>query len=186
MAAPATVGATIASLREALGEALLAVSEHETYLELTVTPMALHETVTLLRETLLNEPHSFCDLCGVEREESLEVVCRLSLISTDWQVAIKVPVAKDAPSVPSLAKFYAGALWPEREAAEMFGFHFEGHPDLRPLLLPEGWDGYPLRKDYQYPLEHPYLRPDPLRDDPVTNLSEPNPTEGEGYEGRCD
>lgn len=51
--------------------------------------------------------------------------------------------------VPSLTSLYKGANWPEREAAEMFGFEFQGHPDPRKLLLCELFDGkYPLRKDY--------------------------------------
>ena len=52
----------------------------------------------------------------------------------------------------------------------MFGIAIEGHPDPRKLLLPEDWEGYPLRKDYEYPLEHPYLRPDPLHEDPAAVL----------------
>ena len=55
---------------------------------------------------------------------------------------------------------------------EMYGVTVEGHPDPRNLLLPEGWEGYPLRKDYEYPSDHPYLSRDPMREDPGKYLDE--------------
>ena len=82
------------------------------------------------------------------------------------------------------ADLYAGAAWPEREIMEMFGIQVTGHPDPRKLLLPQDWEGYPLRKDYRYPSEHPYLSPDPLREDPVAVLGggEPAAAEAETQE----
>lgn len=53
---------------------------------------------------------------------------------------------------------------------EMYGIGVEGHPDPRHLLLPEGWKGFPLRKDYEYPQDHPWLRRDPLREEPAAIL----------------
>ena len=63
------------------------------------------------------------------------------------RVRMKAQFADDA-SVPSVAGLWPSANWLEREAFDMFGIRFEGHPDLKRILLPDGWKGHPLRKDY--------------------------------------
>lgn len=129
-------------------------------------PEELLALVEALRGKELAEQHGFSDACGVEREDTIEVIYRFYLTAKPVQVTVRVQVPKSNPVLPTLTGFYKGCLWAERETAEMFGLTFEGHPDPRHLLLPEDWQGYPLRKDYEYPLDHPWLAPDPLRDDP--------------------
>ncbi len=85
------------------------------------------------------------DLWGVYSLLSLEKKCRLTL---------KVFIPKDDPRLPSVVPVYRGADWHEREAAEFFGIVYEGHPDLRHILLPDDWAGHPLRKDYEFPEEY--------------------------------
>lgn len=114
--------------------------------------------------------HGFSDACGIEREGTIEIVYRFSLIGQPLVVSIHTQVPKGKPVLPTLSGLYEGCLWPEREIAEMYGVTFEGHPDPRHLLLPEDWQGYPLRKDYVYPLDHPWLAPDPLHEDPAQAL----------------
>jgi NADH-quinone oxidoreductase subunit C len=63
------------------------------------------------------------------------------------RVRLKVRVGA-GESVPSIAKIWAGAGWPEREVFDLFGIGFDGHEDLRRLMMPEDWEGCPLRKDY--------------------------------------
>lgn len=70
------------------------------------------------------------------------------------ELAIKVPVPRDAPHVPSVADIWPAANWHEREAADLLGFVFDGHPDPRRILCPDDWEGHPLRKDYEFPLEY--------------------------------
>lgn len=60
----------------------------------------------------------------------------------------EIPENNGRPVFPSVADLWQTANWHEREAAELYGIHFEGHPDLRPLLLPSDWKGFPMRKDY--------------------------------------
>jgi NADH-quinone oxidoreductase subunit C len=70
------------------------------------------------------------------------------------EVCVKVRVDRDAPRVPSVADLWPAANWHEREAFDLLGVVFEGHPDLRRILCCEDWVGHPLRKDYEFPLEY--------------------------------
>lgn len=68
--------------------------------------------------------------------------------------AVKVLCDRDTPAIPSVADLWPAADWHEREAFDMMGIVFDGHQDLRRILLPEDWEGFPLRKDYQFPREY--------------------------------
>ena len=67
--------------------------------------------------------------------------------SQKHRIRVKVRVRADEP-VPTVSDLWQGADWPEREAFDMFGIVFEGHPNLKRIYLPQDWVGYPLRKDY--------------------------------------
>lgn len=69
-------------------------------------------------------------------------------------IAVKVYCDRTDPHVPSVAQFWPAADWQEREAFDMFGIVFDGHPDLRRILCADDWEGYPLRKDYVFPREY--------------------------------
>ncbi len=73
---------------------------------------------------------------------------------TTHTFAVRVEVDRDDPHVPSVTEVWPGADWHEREAFDLLGIVFEGHPDLRRILCPEDWEGHPLRKDYEFPLEY--------------------------------
>jgi len=83
--------------------------------------------------------------------EEFEVVIQLYSVPKNRRLRIKVSLA-DGQSCPSVTPIWAGANWMEREAYDMFGLEFEGHPDLRRILLPQDWPGHPLRKEY--PIEY--------------------------------
>lgn len=68
--------------------------------------------------------------------------------------AVKVLVDRDNPIIPSVMDLWPAADWHERESYDMFGIIYEGHADLRRILLPEDWVGFPLRKDYVFPREY--------------------------------
>ena len=68
--------------------------------------------------------------------------------------AFKVYTPRDMPSVPSVVDLWPAADWHEREAFDMFGIDFPGHPDLRRILCADDWEGFPLRKDYVFPREY--------------------------------
>ncbi len=77
-----------------------------------------------------------------------EVVVNLLSIETAERVRLRVQVPADEPTVPSLFPLYPGTEAMEREVFDMFGIIFQGHPDLTRILMPEDWEGHPLRKDY--------------------------------------
>lgn len=77
-----------------------------------------------------------------------EVVYNLWSYPKGRHLVLKVRCPRREPTVPSLAGVWRSADWLERETYDLVGVRFEGHPDLRRILLPEGWRGHPLRKDY--------------------------------------
>ena len=96
---------------------------------------------------------------GEEVEERLEVLSTVSDISEGRRVTFTTSISNESPAIASLVGVYAGANWHEREAHEMFGIEFEGHPDLSHLYLPDSFVGHPLRK--QYPLLSREVKPWP-------------------------
>ncbi len=83
--------------------------------------------------------------------QEFEVVLLLYSTPNNRRIRIKAPLA-DGEACPSVSGIWAGANWMERETFDMFGIKFDGHPDLRRILLPEDWPGHPLRKEY--PIEY--------------------------------
>ncbi|PEE41073.1 NADH-quinone oxidoreductase subunit C [Bacillus pseudomycoides] len=79
----------------------------------------------------------------------MEVYVHLFSYGKRQSVAVKVKVDREAPRVASIAPLWHGANWPEREAYDLLGVVFEGHPNLTRILMPDDWAGYPLRKDYE-------------------------------------
>ena len=105
------------------------------------------------------------DLCGVHwlgTDPAFEVVYNLTNFETRTRLTIKVPVAGDPPTTGTVTDLWPTANWLEREAFDMFGITFEGHPNLERILMPDEWEGHPLRKDYsvgKVPIEFKHLSP---------------------------
>jgi len=98
-------------------------------------------------------------------EPHLEVVYHLSSFTHRHRLVVKInlPRWKDnkpgsLPDVPSVTSIWRAADWHEREVYDLCGVNFTGHPELRRILLSEDWEGYPLRKDYEFPLEYHGIR----------------------------
>jgi NADH-quinone oxidoreductase subunit C len=93
---------------------------------------------------------------GVDYPAENKLVSVYDLISTTRRhtFAVKVSAARDNPHTPSVASVWPTANWHEREAYDLLGILYDGHPDLRRILLPEDWQGHPLRKDYVWPKEY--------------------------------
>ena len=94
---------------------------------------------------------TFIDLCAVDyfhREPRFEIVVTLLDQAAPQRLRVRVGVAGDEPELPTISDLYPGANFYEREAFDLFGVGFAGHPDLTRILLPDEWEGHPLRKDY--------------------------------------
>lgn len=92
-------------------------------------------------------------LTSVEVKDGYQTVNQLESPDTLESVCLKVTVAKDSPSIPSLTPVFPTADWFEREAFDMLGINFDGHPNLTRILNPDDWEGYPLRRDYIGPCD---------------------------------
>lgn len=93
----------------------------------------------------------FIDLCAVDyltRNPRFEVVVNLLCLEPPERVRFLAGVPGEDPTIASITGVYAGADFYEREAFDLFGIGFDGHPDLTRILLPEEWEGHPLRKDH--------------------------------------
>ena len=94
---------------------------------------------------------TFIDVCSVDhlnRKPRYDVVINLLSMKHTQRLIIKVGVPGDDPTVASITSVYAGANFYEREVWDLMGIAFEGHPDLTRIVLPDEWEGHPLRKDY--------------------------------------
>ena len=131
--------AKVVSQRLALGELTVVVRADEIVSVLT----ALRDDSTCLFEQLI-------DICGVdypEREKRFDVVYHLLSPRKNQRIRVKCQTNADAP-VPSVVGLFPVANWYEREAYDMYGILFAGHPDLRRILTDYGFQGHPLRKDF--------------------------------------
>ena len=130
----------------------LALSAHVAFGELTVTAPAqkIAELLSVLRDNRNLEFGLLVDLCGAdypERTRRFDVVYHLLSLTKNARVRVKIETDEDTP-VPSVVSVFPNADWYEREAFDMFGVFFDGHPDLRRILTDYGFHGHPLRKDF--------------------------------------
>ena len=93
------------------------------------------------------------DYLNEEREPRFEVVYELHSIEKNHSIRIRVGLDEEDPTIPTVSDLWKGAHYPERELFDMFGFNVEGHPNLSRLIMPEEWEGNPLRKDYLLTIE---------------------------------
>ena len=120
--------------------------------ELTVQAQAnrIVELMSLLRDSPAFRFHQMIDLAGVDypdRAQRFDVVYHLLSLTKNVRVRVKVETDESSP-VPSITPVYPAADWYEREAFDMYGILFSGHPDLRRILTDYGFEGHPMRKDF--------------------------------------
>ena len=92
------------------------------------------------------------------KDQGLEVVTRLDNVDDRIGLMMKTKLGPGVSECPSLTPTFRGADWMEREAYDMFGIRFDGHPDLRRILLSDDWEGHPLLKSYAVDTPHPPYR----------------------------
>lgn len=160
--------AVIERLEEHFGDRVLETRDYRGDEEARVEAGDWAEVAEFLKKDPDLRMDHFIDLTAVdypEREPDLprfDVLLMVRSLQKKHRVRLKTRVAEDA-SLASLTGVYAGANWAEREVYDMFGIRFDGHPDLRRILMYEEFEGYPLRKDYPIDQPQPLV---PYRDVP--------------------
>lgn len=137
-------------LRETRSQLITDAAINYGELTLTTTAANLIELLTFLRDDVQCAFINFVDVCGVDwpqRVDRFDVVYHLLSPRQNLRVRIKVATGEGEP-VPSATGVFPGADWFEREAYDMYGILFTGHPDLRRILTDYGFEGHPLRKDF--------------------------------------
>jgi NADH-quinone oxidoreductase subunit C len=121
-----------------------------------VQPSAIVDVCRFLRDEADLRFDSLSNQTGVDYKgkELIEVVYHLFSYPHRHRIVLKVDVPREHPTLPSVEGVWKAANWLEREIFDLLGVTFEGHPDLRRLLMPEDWVGYPLRKDFVEPEEY--------------------------------
>lgn len=92
-------------------------------------------------------------ITAVDRKEKFELVCRVENLENNFSCEFKTEILSNE-NLPTLSELWEGGLWQEREIFDLFGIRFEGHPDLKRILLPDDYVGHPLKKEF--PLGKPY------------------------------
>jgi len=140
----------IAHIRARLGDVSLETMEFRGELTMYTAPERILEVLDTARGAT-ETPLMLMDLTAVDRhpvEPRFEVVYLLTVLDPPARLRIKTRVPGDRPVLPSATRLWAAANWLEREVYDLFGISFSGHPDLARILMPDDWEGHPLRKDF--------------------------------------
>ncbi len=143
-------------LKDKFAAEIIDVSDFRDQVSVSVKPERIIDICRYLHDDPELYMDYLVDLCGVDypdRKYRFEVVYNLYSIKHKHRIMLKALIKEKDPNVDSVVPIWVGADWLERETCDMYGIVFNGHPDLRRILMPEDWEGYPLRKDY--PLKGP-------------------------------
>lgn len=158
---------TLKRLKEQFGDVVADAVIFRSEMTVTVKLEKIAEVLSYLKGGKGEHFNFLADLCGAdypERAEQFEVVYHLLSMKSGERIRIKTRVA-EGQSVPSATKLWEAANWMEREAYDMYGIHFTGHPNLTRILMFDGFEGHPLRKDFPVkglqPPEERYAADDP-------------------------
>ncbi|MBM2816955.1 MAG: dehydrogenase subunit [Ignavibacteria bacterium] len=139
-------------LKEKFGDTILEVTgEAPSDLSINVVTEKIADVCLFLRDTeIMNFDYLSC-LSGMDYKDSLGVVYHLYSTINHQTVVLKVKTNRENPSVPTVERIWKTANWHEREAYDMYGIQFAGHPNMIRILTCYDWEGWPLRKDYKTP-----------------------------------
>ena len=137
-------------LADPLGDSVLATEIANGELTVEVAPVSIVKVLTFLRDDVNCQFKQLMDVCGVdfpERERRFNVVYHLLSMTQNTRIRLIIQTDEATP-VPSVCSVFNSAAWFEREAWDLYGIFFSGHPDLRRILTDYGFEGHPLRKDF--------------------------------------
>jgi NADH-quinone oxidoreductase subunit C len=147
-------------LRDRFGDKIGDLNDKATDPFVYVKPDAIAEVCQYLKSDDALAFDVLGNLTGVDypKRSAIQVVYHLYSYRHRHQFVLKVDADRDAPAVRSVEPVWRAANWLEREVFDLLGVSFEGHPDLRRILMPEDWPGHPLRKDFVEPEEYHGIR----------------------------
>lgn len=155
--------AALDRLLEKFGDEVIETHDQHGDETAVVKPARVLEMMTFLRDDDTLAFEMLSDLTGVDllgvADPRFQVVYHLYSLSKHHRLRIKVSLDDEAPKVASVVGLWKSAYWMEREAYDLYGIHFEGHPDMRRLLLYPEFEGHPLRKDYETEERQPRIPP---------------------------
>ena len=137
-------------IQQVVGESLLSSRVTQGQIVLEVAARTIQQTLVALRDDQHAAFNQLSDMTAVdypERPDRFEMIYQLLSMKNNMRLRLRAAVG-EGQAVPSITSVYAAANWAEREAWDMFGIFFAGHPDLRRLLTDYGFEGHPLRKDF--------------------------------------
>ena len=140
-----------AGLSKKFGDKIIEFMEEGTHNPTVVVDAgAVAKIVTYLKNDEKHQFDSLMNLAGhdADGETDLSVIYHLYSTELKHYITLKVFTSREDPKVASVAVIHRTANWHEREAFDLYGINFEGHPDLKRILMEDDWEGYPLRKDY--------------------------------------
>lgn len=160
------------------GDSILALNTEACDPWIEVAPASITEVCAFLKSDERLQFDMLCDLSGVDYLETdaklaqkfpyephIEVVYHLLSVKLKHRITVKVKLPRwhkdeegKLPEIPSVASVWGIADWHEREAFDLLGIRFLGHPNLLRILCPDDWVGHPLRKDYEFPIEYHGIR----------------------------
>jgi len=135
-------------IRDSFPDAVVETSDVFGTLNVKITPASLVGVCELLHE---NGFDYLADVTAIDWQDRIEVVYQLTALERNEKLALRVDLNRDKPEIDTVTPIWRGANYQEREVYDLMGVVFAGHPELRRILLPEDWEGYPLRKDYVIP-----------------------------------
>jgi NADH-quinone oxidoreductase subunit C len=144
-----TPAETADALRERFGDAVLDVVQFRGEVSTVVSRDRIQEVALMCRDELgYNYLSDLTCVDWLDRSPRFDVVYHLTVVPEGTRFRLKVQANEDE-SVPTVTQVWGAANWAEREVYDLFGIQFDGHPQLLRIMLPEGWIGHPMRKDYR-------------------------------------
>ena len=145
------VESAVAVLKRELGEAVLGLTTFRDQTSVELERSAIVRSCELLRDDPELQFNFLAALTAVDywpEEPRFKLVYQLYSLPNKVFLGLNVPVSGDDPKIATIESVFPNANWHERELFDMFGLVFEGHSDMRRIIMPQDWQGHPLRKDY--------------------------------------
>ncbi len=139
------------AIRDKFPDAVVGSSDLRGVLNIKLASSCLLPVCEMLQGNAETPFDYLADITTIDWQDRIELVYQLTALAKNERIALRVDLDRNQPEVDSVTSVWKGADFQEREVYDLMGVVFKGHPDLRRILLPDDWEGYPLRKDYVIP-----------------------------------